>query len=252
MVNRSSGSDRRSPAISRGVSILDELAGRRSLSLAELASRVSLAKSSVFDVCSALVEAGLIQRSSDSSYGLGPRVMTLAGGFSPAAAVVEGFASYPLDDTALDGHTLSIASMQGAEILTLNVRLGRHPLSLTPRPGARSVLTSTVAGVTILRALPMEAVADELDSFGPHQGLSPEHRERILQLARGHEGRACDDAQNQGHSHCAAYVDLPHHHSLTAVVLHLPVSRDRFVDVGELEAGLSAFTASLTAQHSPP
>lgn len=246
MVTSTPAKGRRSPAISRGMSVITELSTSGQLGLAELAARVGLAKSSASDVCSALVELGVIQRSSDGRYRLGQRISTLAQGTSINGSLVRDFVSSPLDHTALDGHTLSIATIQGIETLTLNVRLGRHPLPLTPRPGTRSPATDSAVGIALIRALSPQRLKAELDAFSAHQGTSPGQRKGILDTAGQPGGGPLEAIGITGNgAQLAAYVPIPGSTSLVAIGLHLPDQPRSTLDIPTLGQALSDFAKAL-------
>lgn len=235
---------RRSPAIERASLILDELS-QRPLGLADLSDRVRLAKSSVSDICSTLVSTGLVTRNADGHYRLGSRFAELSRQASPSPMTVEAFNRAVSEGTALDGHTLSLGTMVGNELLTLNVRLGRHPLPLTPRPGTRSPLVECAAGPALAATLG-DALDAELDLFARHQALDEEGRAAIhaaAVAARGAEVFRWESRAGAQQAACA--VHTPGETTLTAVTLHLPDTPQSAHDFASLTDALMTFSAGL-------
>ena len=77
------------PGLERGLSILFMLAKERGeLTLAQLADRLELPRSSVFRLCYTLDQLGLVQRTG-AGYGLGSRVLTLGFDYLSSLDIVE-------------------------------------------------------------------------------------------------------------------------------------------------------------------
>ncbi|KAE8765943.1 helix-turn-helix domain-containing protein [Georgenia thermotolerans] len=224
--------------------ILDELS-HKPLGLAELADRVRLSKSSVSDICSTLVGTDLIRRSTDGTYRLGGHLSTLARQTSPAPSVVDGFIRASLEGTPLDGHTLSVSTMVGCEVVTLNVRLGRHPLPLTPRPGTRTPLLQCAAGPAIAASLG-EGLDAELELFAAHQGLDGDGRSAIHAVVeRMRRSEVSTWRSKNGIHQLARAVGRPEEHMLTAITLHLPYDPLFKLDVAALAGALAQFAHRL-------
>ena len=85
------------PAVTRAAAILDVLAedGAVALGPSELARRLGLPKSSIANICGALVEAGLARRSG-SGFRLGRRLAELGGAYLAAVDQIQEF--YELAD----------------------------------------------------------------------------------------------------------------------------------------------------------
>jgi DNA-binding IclR family transcriptional regulator len=129
----------------------------------------------------------------------------------------------PAPAGALEDHTVAILALQDGDAVVLEVRLGRRPLPLTPRPGVRMTAWSSPAGRHLLAALPddrldavVTAAAGRLGVPRPDRAqLAPE----LAQLrasprtARVYHGAAITEVS------CRIVAEVP-----VTVVLQLPAA----------------------------
>lgn len=247
MVNGEGGS--LSPAITRAGDILDELADGHPRTVAELASRVRLAKSSVSDVCATLAAVGLARRAADGSYRLGAHTAMLARRSLPMPGVLEAFRAVLLEGTAVDGHTISLGALTGIEVLTVDVRLGRHPLPLTPRPGARDAAVDGAAGAAVVSALDPGELDDELTRLAAHQGADPDAHRAVRALVDPSSPVAVWRSR-AGAQQLACSIPAATAPRLAALTLHLPHDPRSTLDLGELASDLQAAALAVATRAS--
>lgn len=239
---RSDAPTGKAPAITRAARILDVLALGHSLSLADLTERVNLSKSSVSDLCASLVGTGLVRRFHDGTYGLGSGIVRLAEKVGGQSDRVDLFATRSDASIALEGHTLSLEGLFGTEVLTLNVRMGRHPLVLTPRPGVRSAVLESAAGRAILHGMDVPSLSTELSLYERHQGISARDRQLVLEVAIASGPRVVTGNDSTGVRRLAAAITADSH-PRTAVTLHLPAGLSSSSDISGLGEALIEFTS---------
>lgn len=145
-----------SPAVIRTVAILNLLAGQPHLAAgpSEISRRTSIAKSTVINLCSAMLEVGLLRRS-DGGYLLGPELAPLGVAFLRSVREVEEF--YEVCRTVLGGvrQTVQLAILgQGPQVLYLARHDGTEPLQLglASEIGRAVPAHCTAAGKALLAA----------------------------------------------------------------------------------------------------
>ncbi|GAB3486904.1 IclR family transcriptional regulator [Nocardiopsis coralliicola] len=154
-----------SPAVTRAAAVLDLLAERRgsALGLAEIARSLGLAKSSVSNICGALVDAGLLRRLPEG-YVLGHRLVAYAEAYLSGVDVVREFHDACRDSPGADGETVQLAvlSAVSAEVVYLARRDGRHPVVLASQVGRPLPATTTATGKALLAELGPEELRARL------------------------------------------------------------------------------------------
>ncbi len=126
------------PAVTRALAVLDRLAQQREpMSLARLASDLSLPKSSVHGLCNTLMSFGYLRRQEDGAFRIGPRVMTLAEAFVAGTGVAAEFNSLWQDGAAAPDETIILSVLNGADVVYVAARNGRRPLGLAFTVGMR-------------------------------------------------------------------------------------------------------------------
>jgi hypothetical protein len=123
-------------------------------------------QSSIADLLGTLEDAGLVARGVDGSLHEGARWADLS---DPDAVAYRVFRACATTD--LDGHTISLVQLFGNQIVFVDVRLGRHPLPLTPRPGQRATADACAGAVAILSSLSMPRRRTQW-AAASHLGLS--------------------------------------------------------------------------------
>ncbi|HYT24947.1 MAG TPA: IclR family transcriptional regulator [Actinomycetota bacterium] len=183
---RAAAGDARSlvPAVSRAAAILDELAGGEggALGPSELARRLSLPKSSVVNICNALVDAGLARRR-DGGFVLGGKLAELGAAYLSAFDLVREFheacaaADPPVEET------LQLAVLgDGLDVIYLARRDGSHRVRLASDVGRRLPATCTATGKALLASLPPGEAAARLPQDGGLATLTPNSIARVKAL----------------------------------------------------------------------
>lgn len=143
--------DSGSPAVRRAARLLREIAAHNEPStITDLSRRVGEPKSSVTDLCGALVNAGMLERVDGGRYALGFASGELARGLVDGSGLLEAFA--PVCDSEADwrGHAVVLTVRIGSEAVHAAVRPGDRPLPVTMRAGMRQPLWATAGGRALL------------------------------------------------------------------------------------------------------
>lgn len=198
------------PAVQRAISLLERLASQREpMSLARLASELSLPKSSVHGLCNTLQSSGYLRRQDDGTYRLGPRVMGLAEAFVASTGVAQEFNAIWQDSAApLPEDTVVLSVLSGAEVIYVALRNGTRPLGLAFNIGMRLPAYLAATGKVQLAYQP-EAVVLRLLGEGPlpaMAGPAPVPVAQVMaELARvRQQGFSVDDQGVREGVHCMA------------------------------------------------
>jgi len=151
------------PAVTRAVRILDALAGdgARPVSLSELSRRVGAPKSSVANICAALVDSGLVRRT-DAGFALGRRLAELGGAYLGSVDLVSEFQAAVDRLPVASEETAQLAVLDGLEVTYLARHDGRQPIRLASEIGRRLPASCTALGKVTLAALEPDDLADRL------------------------------------------------------------------------------------------
>jgi DNA-binding IclR family transcriptional regulator len=126
------------PAVVRAVALMDTLARQRSpMSMAQLASTLSLPRSSVHGLCGTLVSLGLLRRQADGQLLIGPRVMGLAQAFVSSTDVAREFDALWQASAQPPEETVVLSVLDGADVVYLATRNGSRLLGLAFSVGMR-------------------------------------------------------------------------------------------------------------------
>lgn len=231
------------PAVARAAAILEALAlaNGQPLGPSELSRQLGIAKSSVANLCQALVDAGLAQRAG-TGYRLGRRLAHLGAAYLATVDFVREFHdSLP----ELDGlpETLQLAILTDElEVVYLARRDGTSPVRLASEIGRNLPANCTATGKVMLASLPTEEVDRRLDGVTHLPGLTsrsitnPAKLRTELQRVR-ERGYAVDDEEVVDGVMCLAKAvrtgsgDGPAAVSLT--VLKASVTLDHLEDLVE-------------------
>ena len=207
----------RSPAVHRGARVLEAISSGAASTPAALGGLLGLPKSSIADLLSTMDEAGLVARGHDGALHTGPRWSELSDPGAIAHRLFRACAS-----TDLDGHTISLAQLFGDQIVVVDVRPGRHPLPLTPRPGQRQSATDGAAAAAILSSMTRAEATDAVSFAAAHLGLTDDAIEQTLTLPVARRRKVYESrSQAVGRQLACAVADdqSPGRHAL---VLHVP------------------------------
>jgi len=149
------------PAVTRAVAILGLLADAHGspLSLSEIARALGIAKSSTSNLCVALEDGDMIQRT-DGGYTLGRRNLELGGAFLRSFDQVREFYKLCAEAPVLSHELLQLAVLDGTNVLYLARHEGRAPLRLSATIGDRFPAAPTAIGNALLANLEPEEVAE--------------------------------------------------------------------------------------------
>lgn len=236
----------RTPAVHRALGILDAVALKQATTPAALAGRLSLPKSSIADLTTALEAERLLGKDSQGQFRLGFRTADISGDNALIARVARKLAQTSL----LDGHTVSVVKAVGLVGMCVEVRMGQHPLPLTPRPGLSTPILDSAGGLAVLRSLPAAAARDAAAVYAGHQGFGGLEVDKVLEHVAIAKNHPATGALLLTDSHGVLQIASPVRHSKLAVVVHLsPARRVSDAELEELTGGLSEVSA---AAEDPP
>jgi DNA-binding IclR family transcriptional regulator len=193
--------------------VLDAISSGAASTPAALSALLGLPKSSIADLLGTLEDTGFVARDADGSLHAGARWSDLS---DPDAVAHRVFRACATGD--LDGHTISLVELFGNQILFVDVRLGRHPLPLTPRPGQRANADACAGAVAILSSLSAADAANAVWTAASHLGLSDDEVQRALTLRRTRR-RAVYESLSP---HMGRQLACPVTGTQLALTLHVP------------------------------
>jgi DNA-binding IclR family transcriptional regulator len=195
------------PAVVKAVRLLDALvAAQEPLTLAALTTELDLPKSTIHALCATLVHAGLVRRFENGSYHLGLHVMDLSHAYLSRTDLTAEFRSLGESLAVLPDDTIILSVLDGADVVYLGCRNGRHPLGLNFRIGVRLPANCTASGKAMLSTLPNERVS-ELARIGGLPSLTkksvtdlPTLMKQLAQVRR--RGYALDEEETRDGMTC--------------------------------------------------
>ena len=171
------------PAVTRAAAILDALAEQPGAPtpLSDLARRLGLPKSSVANICAALVDAGLVRRV-DAGFTLGRRLAELGGAYLATVDQVQEF--YDLADAlpVASEETTQMALLDGVEVTYVARHDGRQPIRLASEIGRRLPASCTALGKAALASLDHADLAERLRGVETLPVLTPNSHRRVAEL----------------------------------------------------------------------
>jgi DNA-binding IclR family transcriptional regulator len=193
--------DSRSPAVTRAVALVEELARqRRPVGIAELARSLDLAKSTVANLCTALEGTHMIRRV-DGRWALGYKVVELGQAFLAGTDVVEEFRRTAATLQVGAQETMLLAVLDGLEVVYLARHDGCQPIRLASDIGRRMPAGVTALGKAMLASLPDDELDErlagiaEMPVFTARSHRTVDELRRDLELTR-ERGYSLDDEQN--------------------------------------------------------
>ena len=213
MPNRATeGTSSLAPAVSRAAAILDLLAAdpTQALGTSELARRLDLPKSSVSNICGALVEAGLLTRA-PSGYALGRRLAELGGAYLAGIDQVRAFYAACEQLAVASEETMQMGVLDGLEVIYIARHDGRQPVRLASEIGRRLPASCTALGKACLASLPADELARRLVAAEPLPVLTPRSHGSVKELLADldevrRRGYAIDDEETATGVVCYAIV----------------------------------------------
>ena len=217
--HREAGGGQTVQALERGLHLLGAFRERPSLSLAELAGRLPVHRTSTLRLVHTLERHGYLARDGAGRYRLGPALYEL-GGLALARLDVRAAARPVLEALAAEtGETVQLVVRDGADILVVDGIESAHRVKVGAGRGERRPLHATASGKCFLAALP-EPDAARLLSDLPLTALTPQTLVSAAALrAELRSVRARGYAVNLGESEAGArFVAAPVGAPGTAVV----------------------------------
>ncbi|MBM7344946.1 IclR family transcriptional regulator [Pantoea coffeiphila] len=195
------------PALRRAVTILDLVAAASgSLSAADITRQLALPKSTAHGQINVLTELGLLVRTAEGTYRLGPHLMHWADSFLSQMDFVSLFRDYFAADSELDGYTITLTVLDRDEVVYVSCRNTDQPLGHSFRIGKRLPAPFTATGKVLLSELeydelerifadrfPAPLTASSVSNLAELQAEFPGIRERGFSIDNGqiHEAMTC-------------------------------------------------------------
>jgi IclR family acetate operon transcriptional repressor len=218
--------------LEKALRVVEAFRGERDVTLAELAARTRLVKSSVFRILFTLGQLGYIEKSEGGRYSVNTRFGRLAGQAPPAFDLSGLAAPFMAELLQRFQETINLGVLEGGEVLYIHVLECSHPFRLAAHAGMRSPVHSTALGKCLLCRMPRNEVAAIL-KLHPLQKLTPRTiREasaffRTLERVRTN-GYAIDDGEDSFGARCiAAPIFHPEGRVHAAISLSGPAARVR-------------------------
>jgi len=145
--------------------ILDLLAARGALGLADLARELGVAKSTAHRVCAVLVERAWAVRDADGRYYLGVRALRL-GSLATELPIVVAFRTVAADFLSTLDETIALAVLDGDESLYLAIEETSQPVRYITHVGSKTPAFASASGRVVLSSLP-PAMVDSLFAGRP-------------------------------------------------------------------------------------
>ena len=148
------------PAVHRASLVLSALAAcSEPVTFGQLAAMVTLPRSSLHDVCTALVEEGFVDRSSDGQFQVGFRMVELARIRLARTNLVSSFLDVCRGASALRETTV-LSVLRGSDVVYVAFVNADHPLAITYQIGMRLPAHLTASGKAILATMPAARVQE--------------------------------------------------------------------------------------------
>lgn len=162
------------PAVTRAVAILDLVAAERTaMGISTVARRLGLPKSSVANLCSTLVDTGLL-RLQDGGFQLGLHLAQLGGSYLSSIDQVRLFQESCDVLEAGRNDTVQLALLSdGIDVIYLAKRDGVYAVRLASTPGRALPATCTATGKAMLATLDDQEVRARLADAVPFPQLTP-------------------------------------------------------------------------------
>ncbi len=159
-------------SIERGVEVLRAFGGRQgSLSVAEIASRVDLARPVVRRILLTFAHLGYAE-AAGGLWSLTPRILELGSGYFASSSLPEISYGYMLDVVERTGETCSIGVLDGMDVIHVARVEDRRPLPDSVRIGNRLPAHATAIGKVLLAHL-TDAELEAALAKAPFETLTP-------------------------------------------------------------------------------
>ncbi len=149
--------------------ILDLLASRGKLSLADVTRELGIAKSTAHRICGVLVDRAWVLRDPDGRYELGIRALRL-GSAATDLPVVTAFRTVAASFLAELDETIALAVVDGDESFYIALHETSQPVRYVTHVGSRSPAFAAASGRVVLASRDPEEVAAQ---FSGHELVTP-------------------------------------------------------------------------------
>ena len=142
-----------STGVNATLRILDLLAARGPVGLADLARELGVAKSTAHRVCAVLVERAWAVRDADGRYHLGVRALRL-GSVATELPIVVAFRTVAADFLSALDETIALAVLDGDESLYIAIEETSQPVRYITHVGSKTPAFASASGRVVLANLP--------------------------------------------------------------------------------------------------
>ncbi|MTD12348.1 helix-turn-helix domain-containing protein [Nakamurella sp. YIM 132087] len=192
----------RAPAVLRAMAVLEQLEGasaRHPLSLAALAARLGVPKSSLLSICNSLVDARLVRRT-EGGYSLGHRVVELSSSYLQSLDEVHEFYSVCRALVPDPADTIHLASFAGPLDITYLARRDGSTMPVVSPIGRSLPASCSATGKSLLAQLSESELdarlgaVDRLPAVTENSITAPDELRRHLKIVRDN-GFGVDDEE---------------------------------------------------------
>jgi DNA-binding IclR family transcriptional regulator len=222
----------RTPAVHRGVRVLDAVSAGTARTPAALIEMLGLPKSSVSDLLGTLEDVGFLARGADGGLHVGARWSELS---DPDAVAHNLFRACATPD--LDGHSISLVRLFGNQAIFVDVHPGRLPLPLTPRPGQRTGAVTSAGATAILSSMSADEASEAVSAAAAHLGLTDDDVARCLALRQSRRRKVYESSSPPMGRQLACSVAGTRY----ALTLHVP---DRWPEAATRKAARALHAAA--------
>lgn len=243
------------PSVMRAARLLEAVArAAEPLSLTALRRQLSLPKSSTLSLCTSLASTGLLQRSDEGTYHLGPRVVDLAHAYLRRTDLPSEFADLWSASEPLSDESGVLAVLDGKDVIYIACRNGTRPHGLSFRVGLRLPASCTATGKSMLASLPGERVR-QMFTNSPLSGLTGKSHRSVEALlddlaAVRERGYGIDDEETLEGTYCVGVPVRDGHHAPAAVAVSFVKGGDYLSRRAELIPKLQELAGKLAPQVS--
>lgn len=146
-----------STGVNATLRILDLLAARGPLSLADLARDLGVAKSTAHRVCAVLVERAWAVRDADARYHLGVRALRL-GSLATELPIVVAFRTVAAGFLSEFDETIALAVLDGDESLYIAIEETSQPVRYVTHVGSKTAAFASASGRVVLANMPQPMI----------------------------------------------------------------------------------------------
>jgi len=162
----------RTRALDRGLQILEEIAGRSSMTLVEIAEACGLSPSTATRILKTLELRGFLIRDPDTrAYRIGLKSFEVGSKFLSETRLQETCRLILRKLTAATGQSTTLAILNRADVVYVEAHEATSPLRSTPLIGMRTPAHATASGKCLLAAQWGEGLLEAVGS-GPYAGLT--------------------------------------------------------------------------------